>query len=251
MRKGSLIDDVEPTFASYIGPAVLFSNAEIRTMMKLAKITKSDVFYDLGSGHGQNLIMALTEFNAKKVVGFENNRKRRKKSIERLEKWSKARSDIEKERWQVLHYDFHKLLYGKIKKQIASVEEATVLFYGLESGADFSRRIAKGWENTTGPKKRLVYYRNCLIPEIMPDRFDEPFFVSEFPFKPTIDKLEWLKFMTGKTVSSLVKGGQPSETELWDDLRHDWGIERSDDDLSYTRSRLSQAVRKNTRNFQI
>jgi hypothetical protein len=247
MRKGSLIDDVEPIYASYIGPAILFTNAEIRTMMKLAKVTKDDVFYDLGSGHGQNLIVSLTEFDAKKVVGFENNRKRRKKSIERLEKWSEARGDLGKGKWQILHYDFHKLLYGKTKKEIASVEEATVLFYGLESGADFARRIAKGWLDTTGPRRRLVYYRNCLIPEIMPDRSDEPFFVSEFPFKPTMDKIEWLKAVTGKTKSSLVKGEEPGETELWDDLRHDWGLERSDDDVANVRRRLSAAVRRNSR----
>jgi hypothetical protein len=246
MRKGSLIDDVESTYASYIGPAVLFSNAEIRTMMNLAKITGNDVFYDLGSGHGQNLIIALTEFDAKKVVGFENNRKRRKKSIERLERWSKAREDIKKERWRVLHYDFHKLLYGKIKREIASLEEATVLFYGLESSADFAKRVTKGWENATGPKRRLVYYRNCLIPEIMPDMFDEPILVSEFPFKPTVNKLEWLKAVTGKNKSSVAKGKEPSETELLDDLRHDWGIERTDDDISYTRARLSRAVRNNS-----
>lgn len=246
MRKGSLIDDVEPTYATYIGPAVLLSNAEIRTMMNLARVTKNDVFYDLGSGHGQNLIAALTEFDVKKVVGFENNRKRRKESIKRLEKWSKARSDIEKKRWQVLRYNFNKLLSGKIKKEIASLEEATVLFYGLESCADFSRRIAKSWENKPGPKRRLVYYRNCLIPEIMPNRVDEPFLVSEFPFTPTTNKVEWLKTVTGKNMSSLVKGNEPDESELWDDLRHDWGIERTDDNVSSMRRRLAAAVKRNS-----
>jgi hypothetical protein len=247
MRKGSLIDDVEPTYASYIGPAVLLSNAEIRTMMKLAKITKNDVFYDLGSGYGQNLIVALTEFNARKVVGFENNRKRRKKSIERLVKWSRARPDIKREQWQIIHHDFHKLLSGKIKKEIASLQEATVIFYGLESSLDLTKRISKSWENSTGPKRRLVYYRNCLIPEIMPDNAAEPFFVSDFPFEPTISKLNWLQAVTGKSKSSLVKDGEPSETELWDDLRHDWRIERTDDDVSGIRRRLVEAVRRNSR----
>ena len=115
----------------------------------------------------------------------------------------------------------------KSRKKSHTIEEATVLFYGLESVRRFfQKELQKDVGKTTGPKRRLVYYRNCLIPEIMPDRFDEPFFVSEFPFKPTVDKVEWLKAVTGKTVSSLVKGRNPSETELWDDLRHDWGIER-------------------------
>ena len=113
MRKEYLIDDVEPTYATYIGPAVLLSNAEIRTMMNLARVTKNDVFYDLGSGHGQNLIAALTEFDVKKVVGFENNRKRRKESIKRLEKWSKARSDIEKKRWQVPSLQLQQIIVWK------------------------------------------------------------------------------------------------------------------------------------------
>jgi SAM-dependent methyltransferase len=246
MRNRSLIDDIYVDENSVMGPPILNSNADIRRMMTLARVGKKDIFYDLGSGYGQNLIIALTEFNVRKAVGFENDKRRRERSIERLENWSNVRTDIKREMWEVLPHNFQRLLSGKIKKEVASLGEATVIFFGLETNSDDARRIAKGWQDISGPTRRLVYYRNCLFPEIMPTRAESPFLVSEFPFKPTTDKIAWLLKVTGKSKSSLIKGGQLGETELWDDLRHDYDIERSDDDLSHYRARLGRAVRRNS-----
>ncbi len=68
------------------GYPILFTNPEIRKMLHLAKAGPSDVFYDLGSGWGQNLIVALTEFGVRKAVGIEQDRERHHVSLERLEK---------------------------------------------------------------------------------------------------------------------------------------------------------------------
>ena len=57
MRKGSKIDDID-TNNGELGPAILFTNPEIRRMLKLAGAGQRDVFFDLGCGWGQNLIIA-------------------------------------------------------------------------------------------------------------------------------------------------------------------------------------------------
>ena len=46
------------------------SDAKIRQSLKLAKVTKKDVIYDLGSGDGRVLILAAKEFGAR-GVGIE------------------------------------------------------------------------------------------------------------------------------------------------------------------------------------
>lgn len=46
------------------------SDAKIRESMKLAKVTKKDIVYDLGCGDGRTLIIAAKEFGAK-GVGIE------------------------------------------------------------------------------------------------------------------------------------------------------------------------------------
>jgi len=51
------------------GHPILFDNQEIRQMLSLARVGPSDVFYDLGSGWGQNLIIAITEFMLKEQLG--------------------------------------------------------------------------------------------------------------------------------------------------------------------------------------
>src|SRR5579872_5161108 len=96
-----------------------------------------------------------------------------------------------------------------------------------------------------GSPRRLIYYRNCPFPEIMPDIVQSPFVVSKFPFTPTTNGINWLTKITGKTKSSLAIEGKLSETELWDDLRHDYDIESTDDDISRYRDRLRRAVNRN------
>lgn len=244
MRRGSLIDDVLVDDTHDFGPPICFENFEIRKMLRLAHATSKDVLYDLGSGWGQILIVALTEFNLKKVVGFENQAHRRRKSLERLQKWSEFRKDITRDRWDVLPYNFDKLLKGEIGKKKAALEEATVIFYGLETTSRDTKRIERIWKNAEERERRLVYYHNCLFPEIMPNKIDLPFLSSDFPFTHTSDKMKWLEMITGKMKSSLGGAKQPSETELWDELRHDYDKGGEKDDVQKYRRRLNAAVKR-------
>lgn len=70
MPKRASVDDVSLTDDD-LGPAIMFPNPEIRRMMEVANVGPNDIFYDLGCGWGQNLIMAVTERGVKKAVGLE------------------------------------------------------------------------------------------------------------------------------------------------------------------------------------
>ena len=102
--KDSLIDDVSLTDENDQGNPILFTNQEIRRMLSLAEVNENDVFLDLGCGWGQNLIIALTEFNVKRAVGFENNLERNTIANKRLERLTKI--GIDNSRYLVTTHDF-------------------------------------------------------------------------------------------------------------------------------------------------
>jgi Histone methylation protein DOT1 len=128
MRKGSLIDDVNIyNVRSFKGPAIYFPNQDIRRLFRLANAGKSDIFYDLGCGWGQNLIIALTEFNVKRAVGFEIDKARRQKAEQRLKKWSSKWNDITRDRWQIVPHSFDKAL--RDPSIFPSLTEATIIYF--------------------------------------------------------------------------------------------------------------------------
>ena len=43
----------------YPGPPVYYPNQNIRRMLNLAQATEKDIFCDLGSGFGQNIVISL------------------------------------------------------------------------------------------------------------------------------------------------------------------------------------------------
>ncbi len=240
LRKGSLIDDVEVDFGPK-GPPICFPNYELRTMLKLGKANHEDIFFDMGSGWGQTTLIALTEFGVSKSVGFEKDEDRLQKAPQRRDNWLKQRQDIKPESWHLVGGDFEYLLRnGKLKGE--SLKNATLIFYGLSTTPDILRAIRKAWEGTQG--RRLVYYHNCLFPEIMPTKSIFPFFVSRFPFTRPKTELEWLQKVSGKMKSSVKKGQFAKEEELWDELSHDYDLKADPTDIPYYKQRLRISVKR-------
>lgn len=238
MGKHSLIDDVYLDDDRYKGEPILFTNQEIRRMLSLANIGKDDVFYDLGCGWGQNLVIALTEGNAAKVVGIEQEEDRRKVAIERLEKWAKARPEL-KGRFRVVLGDFEELFEDRLEG--ATLKEATMVFYGLSTYTELVKAIQKNWKGRGG-HRRFVYYYRWLFPEILASNRDYPFLVSEFPFKKPGSELEWLKSVLGKERSTIA-AGLPAEKELWDELTHDYDVLGNADEVARYRRRLRAVLK--------
>lgn len=230
-RNASLIDDVSIDDDEDKGHPILFDNQEIRKMLRLARVGSSDVFYDLGSGWGQNLIIAITEFHVKKAVGIEKDRERHHVATERLKGWG-----ITPSRATVIFEDFDKLLAGSAGA--ADLGEATVVFYGLSTDrvllGRLQRRLRKG--------TRLIYWYSCLFPEILPDRAHYPFFVSIVPFNRPRSQYEWLSAVVRKKQSSLAPGKRPTLDELWYELIHDYDVNRVRDRIEKYDKRLRRIV---------
>lgn len=158
----------------------------------------------------------------KKAIGYESDKRRYMKATTRINGWTKARPDISPNRLIIVQESFDDILEGKSNR--ASLEEATIIFYGLVTYPELVESIEKRWKDLPGDR-RLVYYRNCLFQEIFPDNSDLPFYVSKYPFHKSTDTLEWLKRIVKKEVSSLHPNAPIEESELWDELRHDYRVE--------------------------
>ena len=212
----SKIDDVRVTWPrSGLGPPILFTNIDIRRMLRLARAGPRDVFYDLGCGWAQNLIIAATEFSVKKCVGVERDKRRYHKAVQRV----KARNLPSKIR--IIWGNFEDIIDGVLTDE--DIKEATIVFYGLSTSAEFLERLSDKMKRTA----RLVYYYNTLFPEIKADAMDYPFYLSKHPFTRPVSERDWLDSIIRKEQSSLNHGRKPSTGELWDELAHDydyWGL---------------------------
>ncbi len=200
-------------------------------MLRLARASPTDIFYDLGSGWGQNLIIALTEFNVKKAIGIEKDRERYQVSVERLSKRA-----ITPTRREVIRDDFDEVLAGRVKGVDPS--EATIMFYGLST----DRLLLQKIQRCIRKGSRLIYYYNCLFPEILPDKADPPFFMSIAPFRAPRSQYEWLSAVVRKTKSSFVRGKRPSLDELWYELIHDYDVNRVRERIADYEKRLKRTI---------
>src|SRR5438309_6559854 len=151
--------------------------------------------------------------------------------MERLQNWR-----IPPGRGTATLQDFNRLLAGRTKR--VDLVEATVVFYGLSTDKltidRLQRHLKKG--------ARLIYYYNCLFPEILPDRVDLPFFVSVAPFRRPRSQLEWLTSVIRKRGSSLMKGKRPGRQELWDELSHDYDVNGVAERIGDYEKRLKKIV---------
>ena len=231
--KHSKIDDVRVTWPrSGLGPPILFTNIDIRRMLHLARARPDDVFYDLGCGWAQNLIIAATEFDLGKCVGIERDERRYRKAVQRV-RARKLSSKI-----KIVKGNFEDLVDEPFKGE--DVKEATMIFYGLSTSAEFLERLS----NSMRKGARLLYYYNTLFPEIKADKSDYPFYLSKHPFTIPESERDWLDSIIRKEKSSLIKGRKPSTEELWGELTHDydyWGLRG---EVTRYRTRLRKTLRK-------
>ena len=195
-----------------LGYADFFADRYKRKMLRLAEIKPSDVFYDLGCGNANILILAVSEFGIQKAVGYEDNPKRYHVALENM----KAAG---------LH---DKITVKREDLYNADLSNADVIFDMLpESGDHFQELYANGIRKGT----RLIKHDLPLI-GYLPDATDHPFHRMTFPLTRAQSKEQWTSVVLGKNRSA--------PDDLWYDLYHydyekgysKWDIRRMQNILS-------------------
>ncbi len=154
-----------------LGPEDYQSNRHIRKLLRLARATKRDVFYDLGCGRGQLCVIAVAEFGVKRAVGIELHSGRAEKAAAYVEKLGLS------DRIEIRNEDFME----------SHLRDATIAYCGHyeteEDVSHFERELRVG--------SRFV---TLFLPFIgvIPTAADYPFYLMERPFKKTRDVPLWI-----------------------------------------------------------
>ena len=169
-----------------LGPEDYQSNRHIRKILRLAKASQKDVFYDLGCGRGQLCIVSVSEFNVQRAVGIEMHRGRMEKAVAQVQNMGLS------DRIEIRNEDFME----------SDLHEATVAYCGLtEEEGDvehFERSLSKGC--------RFV---SLFLPfvGVVPSAVDYPFYAMEVPFRKTKDVSLWISkvLLRGATLEDLYR----------------------------------------------
>lgn len=154
-----------------LGPEDYQSGRHIRKILRLARASKEDVFYDLGCGRGQLCIVAVTEFGVKKAVGIELHRGRAAKAAASVRELGLT------ERVEIRNEDFME----------SDLSDATIVYSGLE---EVDEDVAF-FERKLRADSKVV---SLFLPYvgILPAAADYPFYLMEVPFRKTRDVSLWI-----------------------------------------------------------
>jgi uncharacterized protein (TIGR03000 family) len=114
----------------------------VDAMMKLAKVGKEDVVYDLGCGDGRIIVTAVKKFNAKRGVGVDLNPERIKEAKESAKKEGVA-DKVEFRKGDVF--------------QVKDISKATVVMVYLSD--DLNQQLRRTLFKQLKPGTRIVSHR--------------------------------------------------------------------------------------------
>jgi cyclopropane fatty-acyl-phospholipid synthase-like methyltransferase len=153
-----------------LGPEDYQSNRHIRKLLKLARATERDVFYDLGCGRGQLCVVAVSEFGVRRAVGIEMHAGRAAKAAAHVEKLGLS------DRIEIRNEDF----------MDSDIHDATVVYCGTYE----MEEDVEHFGNALGAGSRFV---TLFLPfvAVLPTASDYPFYSMEVPFRKTTDIRLW------------------------------------------------------------
>jgi hypothetical protein len=159
------------------GENIPISDSVVKKMLKIAKVNKKDIFYDLGYGNNNSITIAVKEFKVKKAVGIDIGKPISAKSRKRI---SKINDRIE-------------IISGDVRT--INISDATVLLLWL-TDPDIIDLIINRVENELGDGARIVTIWSP--PGLMlPTKNEFPFFVCEKPFKYAKNLKDQIKAIYG------------------------------------------------------
>ncbi|MBS7642217.1 MAG: SAM-dependent methyltransferase [Candidatus Bathyarchaeia archaeon] len=144
--------------ADSLAPFVPSPIEVVRRMLSLAEVDSKDVVYDLGCGDGRILTTAITEFNARKAIGYEIRTDLYLKILSTIQELKPVIPDIDS-RIRVYNSDAMK----------ADLSEATVVTLYLTTLGN--EKLKPKFESELKPGARIVSH-DFTIPGWTPVKID-------------------------------------------------------------------------------
>jgi len=145
------------------GEDVELSDETLREIFRFANLTKNDIFYHLGCGRGNSIIIALEEFMVKKAIGIDNNE----------EKISQGQESLQKKH----------ITNGSFRHQditISDINDASVILFWFSDEKIIEKMITRFQNLKSGCKIITIW---GPLTGHMPDKIDFPYILNVIPFK--------------------------------------------------------------------
>ena len=145
------------------GEDVELSDETLREIFRFVKLTKNDIFYHLGCGKGNSIVIALEEFMVKKAIGIDNNKEKILQGQEVLQKKHITNGSFR-------HQDI----------TISDINDASVILFWFSDEKIIEEMIPKFQNLKPGCKIITIW---GPLTGYMPDKIDFPYILNVVPFK--------------------------------------------------------------------
>jgi len=145
------------------GEDVELSDETLREIFRFVNLTKNDIFYHLGCGKGNSIIIALEEFIVKKAIGIDNNKEKILQGQEVLQKKHITNGSFR-------HQDI----------TISDINDASVILFWFSDEKIIEEMIPKFQNLKPGCKIITIW---GPLTGYMPDKIDFPYILNVVPFK--------------------------------------------------------------------
>src|SRR5690242_7129162 len=145
------------------GEDVELSDETLREIVRFVNLTKNDIFYHLGCGKGNSIIIALEEFMVKKATGIDNNKEKISQGQELLQKKHITNGSFR-------HQDI----------TISDINDASVILFWFSDEKIIEEMIPKFQNLKPGCKIITIW---GPLTGYMPDKIDFPYILNVVPFK--------------------------------------------------------------------
>jgi predicted RNA methylase len=168
-------------------------------MLRLARASNNDVFYDLGCGRAQLCITAVSEFGVKRAVGIERLKRRADVATKRIRKLGLHR------RIEIRNEEFYD----------SDLSDATIAYNGLtEEQGDLVF-----YESSLRRRCRLVTLSLPVV-GVLPSSVDYPFYLLKMPFRMTRKVSDWVRAVLSKRASLREFFDEiGDDPDYWNDVR--------------------------------
>jgi len=145
-------------------------------VLRLADATKNDIFCDLGCGYGNLCRWAVQKVSF--AIGTEDHKDRFRKAIKNTQRHKNVK---------ILNENY------RLQKTLLKLRKGTIFYSTNAESLGFYRKF----EKIVKPKTRLVMYYLPPYP-ILPDSFDDWYYLLTTPFKTAKTKNDWTKSVSNQ-----------------------------------------------------